>query len=298
MTTMKIIHLTYVAIISYYNGILVKAGEIPFATVSLIGRNKPAFFRGKNILKSKTAATVNHSTVVDLDLINNIPRGGACSDSNPALFVKIGATAIAESFVLLGLLLTSTKLTNNFTSIPTVFNEPLLELLASMMIIFGSSIFGAIVDGGLSAATKQTLNPTKVSGDPNWYANLKKPSWNPPGWLFPIMWLIVSKPTQLSALSRIFKYGKNVTTTSIPLFPAFIYTTTLALGDAWNKVFFGLECLGAGTVVILTFFTFLLLSTYLFYHIDPVAGYYMLPTCAWVFVATALQWSIYLKNKK
>jgi hypothetical protein len=36
----------------------------------------------------------------------------------------------------------------------------------------------------------------------------------------------------------------------------------------------------------------------LFYAIDPVAGYYMLPTCGWVTVATALQWSIYFKNKK
>merc|ERR1711957_671228 len=124
--------------------------------------------------------------------------------------------------------------------------------------------------------------------------------WNPPGWVFPIMWLIISKPTQLCAISRIFKYGKEVveisdgvTTSSIPLFPVFIYTTTLALGDAWNKVFFGLECIGKGTFVISVFFSFLLASTYLFYNIDHTAGYYMLPTCAWVFVATALQWSIY-----
>ena len=67
---------------------------------------------------------------------------------------------------------------------------------------------------------------------------------------------------------------------------------------AWNKVFFGLECIGRGTVVISIFLSFLLASTYLFYTIDPVAGYYMLPTCGWVSVATALQYSIYFKNKK
>ena len=126
-------------------------------------------------------------------------------------------------------------------------------------------------------------------------------------WVFPIMWLIVAKPTQLCALSRIFKHGvQQVTvenslsssiTTIFPSFAILVYTTHLALGDTWNKVFFGLQCIGRGTAVISIFFAFLLASTYLFYTIDAGAGYYMLPTCGWVFVATALQWSIYLKNK-
>ena len=66
--------------------------------------------------------------------------------------------------------------------------------------------------------------------------------------------------------------------------------------QAWNKVFFGLECIGRGTFVISLFFGALLTSAYLFYNIDNTAGYYMLPTCGWVAVATALQYSIYFKN--
>ena len=41
----------------------------------------------------------------------------------------------------------------------------------------------------------------------------------------------------------------------------------------------------------------LLTSAYLFYNIDQAAGLLMLPTVAWVSVATALQWSIYNLNK-
>ena len=63
--------------------------------------------------------------------------------------------------------------------------------------------------------------------------------------------------------------------------------------QAWNKVFFGLECIKRGTFVITLFYGALLASTYLFYNIDNAAGYYLLPTCAWVTVATALQYSIY-----
>ena len=55
------------------------------------------------------------------------------------------------------------------------------------------------------------------------------------------MWLIVSKPTQLCALSRILKFGmstetvgvdgSSITTTTIPLVALAVYTTHLALGD-------------------------------------------------------------------
>jgi tryptophan-rich sensory protein len=82
----------------------------------------------------------------------------------------------------------------------------------------------------MSAATNQALNPNKVLGDPNWYKNLVKPSWNPPGWVFPIMWLIVSKPTQLCAMSRMLKFGiKGNEKESMLALAA--YTTHLALGN-------------------------------------------------------------------
>ena len=158
--------------------------------------------------------------------LSAIPRGGACSDTNPVLFAKIGVTAIAESAALFGILLASTKVNLDWN----LYNQPLVEVLASFLVIFGSSFVGSIVDGGMSAATNQALNPNQVLGSPNWYANLAKPSWNPPGWAFPIMWLIVSKPTQLCAISRLLKFGikENKKATMLALAT---YTTQLALGD-------------------------------------------------------------------
>lgn len=255
----------------------------------------------------KESVSSSLSSNNDNSIIKSAPRGGAaCSDSALKFFAKIGTGTILESVVLFGVLYASVKLSDAVPSIPSIYNQPIPSLVASLMIIFGSSFFGSVIDGGLSVASKQALMP-QTTLSPNWYAGLKKPSWNPPGWVFPIMWLIVAKPTQLCALSRIFKHGvQQVTvenslsssiTTIFPSFAILVYTTHLALGDTWNKVFFGLQCIGRGTAVISIFFAFLLASTYLFYTIDAGAGYYMLPTCGWVFVATALQWSIYLKNK-
>ena len=128
------------------------------------------------------------------------------------------------------------------------------------------------------------------------------------------MWLIVSKPTQFMAVYKIIQNSdKDI---AIPLL---VYVAHLSLGDAWNKVFFGLvssflcsllimmcrnlhsslpfqECTGRGLVVIKAFWVVLFASAYLFYKVDQAAGLLMLPTCAWVSVATALQWSIFLLN--
>jgi len=239
--------------------------------------------------------------------------GGACSDSNPILFLKIFLSAALETSLMLGTIVTSYQFVapaaaaSSSSIVPSVFGSSLIVWVSLGLVIFSSSFFGSLVDGGLSAATKQVLSPNLVPGDPNWYANLKKPSWNPPGWLFPIMWLIVSKPTQLLGVARLLLLQKTTTTTADDdddnELPVAVITTLatycahLALGDAWNKVFFGLQCTGRGVVVITTFYAILLLSAYLFYQIDETAGYLLLPTCAWVTVATALNWNIYYLNQ-
>lgn len=264
---------------------------------SLVGCNGIAARRSPFLVqKSATIAAQSNQAVLHTQdtatvVPTGIPRGGDCSETNPTLLFKIAVGVLSQSAALLGILLASLSFSDLVPS--KVYNQPLLELLASMVVVFGSSFVGAFVDGSLSAATNQALNPTKVLGSPDWYANLQKPNWTPPGWVFPIMWLIVSKPTQLCATSRIFKYS----TGGVDVKALALYTTTLALGDTWNKVFFGLECIGLGTLVITIYFAALLATAYSFYQIDALAGYYMLPTCGWVAVATMLQYSIDFLNK-
>jgi benzodiazapine receptor len=229
-------------------------------------------------------------------------RGGACNDSDPTLFLKIGINAALETATMVGILVGSKRLSEKVQLFPDLSGLPVVQWLSLFVIIFGSSFLGSIVDGGISTATNQVLDPGMVPGDPDWYAKLVKPSWNPPGWVFPIMWLIVSKPTQLIAVSKILKKAAAVASdtdavTKLPISVLALYCAHLSLGDAWNKVFFGLQCTGRAAAVVTAFFGLLLTSAYVFYTIDPSAGLFMLPTCGWVLVASALNWNIYLNNK-
>lgn len=269
----------------------VSAERRSFAGLPTTGWTKPAAI-------GSTRAKNAQISVATKDVATAMPRGGACADTTPALLAKLGIKAAAEALVLWGILLGGPAITAKQPSefMVKVFGESIFDLLCSMVVVFGSSGVGALVDGGLSAATAQALRPTEVAGDPEWYASLEKPPWTPPGVVFPIMWLLVSKPTQLCALSRIFKFAYREDTPASKLALA-VYAGHLALGDAWNKIFFGLECIGLGTVTITLFFGALLASAYLFYSLERGAGYYMLPTCGWVAVATSLQYSIYFRNK-
>ncbi len=276
----------YLCLLFIYTWVIVAAERPLLGTIVPIG------------LRSEKGSLSSHRTrhpIQDSEAVNTALklRNGACKDSNPILFAKISVNAVLETGAMLGILVGTQKLSKITTLLPTIAGISILQWIGLFIIIFASSVIGSIVGGGISVATNQVLDPNVVPGDPGWYDKLQKPRWNPPGWLFPIMWLIVSKPTQMIAVSRILK-TKDA---NLPLPVLAVYCAHLALGDTWNKVFFGLQCVGRGVAVIMAFFGLLLTSAYAFYQVDPQAGLFLLPTCGWVLVATSLNWSIYLKNK-
>jgi len=242
-------------------------------------------------------------------------------DSDWHLALKVvGVTAAAETAGLMALLWGAQRLvqspwgqkrTPNFLR-RTVRGLPLLQWISLAVTIFFPSAVKSLVDGGVSAASNQVLKPNVTPGDSGaWYASLAKPWFNPPGWVFPIMWLIVSKPTQMWGVSCLLKQQQqagesesssssslSTTSNNKNLWPVLaVYCCHLALGDAWNQVFFGCQRIRLGAQVIAAFWSLLATSSVLFGGMDKRAGLLLLPTLGWVTVATALNLEILRLNK-
>ena len=249
-------------------------------------------------------------------------RGGAtttstaaascCADSDLQLALKAGVSTAAETGGLWLLLWGTDKMarsarTPHWLRQP-VHGLPVMQWIALVWTIFASSAVKSLVDGGVvSVASNQALQPSTIPGNSEaWYLSLQKPWFNPPGWLFPIMWLIVSKPTQLWGVSRILKLAQSSAESPIPAAVATtkhiwlamaVYCGHLALGDSWNQVFFGCQRIRLGAQVICIFWSMLAVTAALFGRLDPRAGQLLLPTLGWVTVAAALNLEIFRLSK-
>lgn len=136
------------------------------------------------------------------------------------------------------------------------------------------------------AQPRQTL----VESQKTWYRAIRKPSWTPKDWMFPAVWIPL-KIMQVFAARIVWS-----TTGRRFNLPIVLFVVHQALGDLWNTAFFREHYIEGGLSIILQFFAVLLLTTYQFQTVDPLAGFFMLPTCAWLLVATALNADIYRKN--
>jgi hypothetical protein len=102
-------------------------------------------------------------------------RGGGCSDSTPALLGKVASSAAVETFLMYQLLSFGAKL--NSSKLPS---KRALQAISALIVVFGSSYFGQLIDNGMSAATRQILAPNEIPGDADWYCtfgtNCKPPN--------------------------------------------------------------------------------------------------------------------------
>ena len=92
----------------------------------------------------------------DQPIATTISRGGACSDSSIELFAKIGVGTAVEAMLMFSALDKSLNLKLGDAT------TRIIQSVALLSVIFASSAYGSIVDSGLSAATKQFLDPNEI----------------------------------------------------------------------------------------------------------------------------------------
>ncbi|CAM9602070.1 unnamed protein product [Discosporangium mesarthrocarpum] len=167
------------------------------------------------------------------------------------------------------------------------------QLLTWTVVVFLS---GLTTVGPSQWLQKSQLFNIDTPIDEGWYSGLKKPWFNPPNWVFPLMWIPL-KILQVFACYEMWgKLGERGEQRVLAL-PVVIFTVYKALGDVWNKVFFTRRRLGLGTLVISIYWVALVAGIGTFYNVSKLAGLLFAPTGAWVTVAASLQWSTWKLNR-
>ncbi|MEL7107313.1 MAG: TspO/MBR family protein [Pseudomonadota bacterium] len=121
-----------------------------------------------------------------------------------------------------------------------------------------------------------------------WYDALKKPSWNPPNWLFPVAWSLLYLCIAAAAARAAVVPGNGVAMA--------LLAAQFAFNTLWTPVFFGLRKMGAGFVVVSVLWVLVALTMLAFFQLDRLAGLLFVPYLVWVTVAAALNFTVWRLN--
>jgi tryptophan-rich sensory protein len=131
-----------------------------------------------------------------------------------------------------------------------------------------------------------------------WYAELEKPFFTPPNWLFGPAWTILyilmggsfGLIWQVAAKGRypiIIKFAKR---------GLVLFAIHFVLNLLWTPVFFGLHNPAWGLVVIVLILSFIIILIRHFFRLDRLASFLLIPYLIWVSYATALNAAILILN--
>lgn len=124
-----------------------------------------------------------------------------------------------------------------------------------------------------------------------WYAQLKKPLWNPPGWIFGPVWTALYIMMAIAAWLIWRSGGFSARRKALMLF-----LLQLLLNAAWSPLFFGLHQPALAFVEIVLLWLAILATLLVFWKVQRRAGVLLLPYLAWVSFAAVLNFTLWQLN--
>ncbi len=135
--------------------------------------------------------------------------------------------------------------------------------------------------GGFATATSITT----------WYAEINKPSFNPPNYLFGPVW------TTLYILMGISIYMiLQSPKTELRKKAIVIFCIQLLLNFCWSFIFFKFQLLGLAFIEIILMWASILTMIIVFFEINKKAALIQIPYLLWVSFASVLNGSIWFLN--
>ena len=124
-----------------------------------------------------------------------------------------------------------------------------------------------------------------------WYTNIAKPSWTPPGWLFGPVWGLLYLSMSVSAW---LVWRKR--STSEALLSLALYLLQLLLNGLWSWLFFGRQWIGSALIDLVALVILVAITVVMFLRVHKTAGLLLLPYLLWICFAAALNFQIWRMN--
>ena len=154
-------------------------------------------------------------------------------------------------------------------------NSFVLRLVIFLLINFGALAIGSFF--------------TNDGSDSEWYRDLEKAPWNPPGWMFGFAWttIMICFSIYMALLWTATENKKQL---------AVLFCMQWILNVSWNPAFFYYHQVLAGLIIItaLTFLVGFFLFNY--YKNLKLASLLLLPYFIWLLIATSLNGYILFNN--
>ena len=122
------------------------------------------------------------------------------------------------------------------------------------------------------------------------FESINKPSFTPPGIIFPIVWTILYILMGISSYLIYISSNKDKTNSLR------IYALQLIVNMLWTFFFFNLKWYLFSFIWIILLIVMVSTMIYKFFKINKTAGYLQIPYLIWLIFAAILNFSIYILN--
>lgn len=123
----------------------------------------------------------------------------------------------------------------------------------------------------------------------DWYQELHKAPWTPPGWVFGVAWTLI-----MVLFSFYMAYlWKNVNNQNILLI---LFSFQWLLNVGWNPTFFYFQNAILGLVIIISLTILVTYFLFNYWSVLEIKSLYIFPYFIWLLIATSLNAYIVLNN--
>ena len=152
--------------------------------------------------------------------------------------------------------------------------KKIISLLIFIILAFGASAWGGLV--------------TSFYKEP-WYSTIIKPEFNPPDWIFAPVWITLYIAMSVAAW-LIWINPKRVEKI------IYIYFIHLLINGSWSIFFFGLHLILVSLIIIAIIIFFVIWLMKLYYPINKISSFLMIPYLLWLSYAFVLNFYIFILN--